>query len=70
MISIEFHFVAWICFVIGIFCAGMWLGYSLADGTTSKSNDRKRVQCCPECGYPLGSKNQCINKLIAHLGDY
>ena len=43
MLSIEFHFVAWICFIIGIFCAGIWLGYRLAEGTPSASHNKQIV---------------------------
>ena len=45
MVLIEFHFVAWVCFVIGIFCAGMWLGYRLAEGTPSASHNRQSAPC-------------------------
>jgi len=37
-----------------------------SDGIIIKT--QKSMQCCSECGYPLGSKNQCLNRNCVRLG--
>jgi hypothetical protein len=61
MVSIEFHFVAWICFIIGIFCAGMWLGYKLAEGTPSASHNKQSAPFmhCVHCVHLEQSTLNC-----------
>jgi hypothetical protein len=57
-------FVVWGCIGWGIVCycaikAGARRHAMESD--PSASHNRQSMQCCAVCGYPLGSKNQCIN---------
>jgi hypothetical protein len=46
---------------------GYYLGKHLERRSNTKvaansaSHNRQSMQCCPDCGYPFGSRNQCLN---------
>jgi len=67
-------FIILFLLLIPIFGFGVWCGYLIFTqqyskyGAHSVSYNQKSMQCCSECGYALGSKNQCLNGNCVQLG--